>query len=135
MFPFLSDFVRSLQQAKPARPICCDTRCAMSIPQSRSFRCKHLPSMLIRTWTFGLFAPAPGCSPFLGDWRLVWPSLVSTESKRILWRDAYARSGFAWRLARGQPRSCDLSWGKVRSCFLAVLRLVLFLPPRLEKYS
>ena len=38
----------------------------MSIPQSRSFRCKHLPSISIRTWTFGLFAPAPALFSIFG---------------------------------------------------------------------
>src|SRR5438552_662645 len=98
MFSFLFDFVRSVPVTK--RLICCDAPCAMSILQSRSFRYKHLPSILIQTWIFGLCARAPPCSPFSGDWRLVWLLLVSTESKLIRSRGEHARSAFAWRLAQ-----------------------------------
>ena len=72
-------------------------RAAKSIPRFRSLHCKHSPSISIRTWISGWFAPAPDCSRSLERSRLVWPWLVSTESKRIRSRDGLARSGSGWR--------------------------------------
>jgi predicted permease len=66
-FPFSFDSVRLLPETKPLPRICFGALCAMSIPQSRSFLCEHLPNILIRISIFGLFAPARRCSPSLGD--------------------------------------------------------------------
>ncbi len=107
-------FLASPAYAKPhelaqlfSQPSCYDAPCAMSIPRFRSFRCEHLPSILIRTWTSGLFALVRPYSPSLGDLRLVWPSLVSTASRLIRLRGEHARSGFAWRLAHSPGRCCE----------------------------
>ena len=106
-FPFLFGFVRSLPETKPPRPICCDAPCAMSIQQSRSFRCGRSRSISIRTWTSGSFARARRCSPSLGHLRSVSPSLVFTESRLTRSLDAPARSESGWRSALRPERCCE----------------------------
>ena len=106
-FPFLFGFVRSRPEMKPPQPICCDAPCAMSIQQSRSFRCGHSRSISIRTWTSGSFARARRCSPSLGHLRSVSPSLVFTESRLTPSLDAPARSESGWRSALRPERCCE----------------------------
>src|ERR1700730_339629 len=106
-FSFLFVFVRLLPETEPLPPICFDALCAMSILQSRSFRCEHLPSILIQIWISGLFGPARRCSRSLGAWHFVWPWLVYTESKLTQSRDAHVRLVFEWRSVLRPERYCE----------------------------
>jgi len=80
---------------------------------------------VIRTWTFGVFAPAR-CSPSWGI-GVDWPSW-SLRSQAIRWREHKRESGFDGACARGRPTVLQSNHGQGAIMLLAGCAWFCFLP-------